>query len=99
MRRVSGLSRVATVPTAVFKAVNPLAEEFDLSASKAHGSELLPTSFPSPPLLDGLRDSVYRVLGQSASPTPIQALSLKHLHSDTLGWREYLLASETGSGK
>jgi len=98
-KRASGLSKEAAVPAAVVEAVNPLAEEFDLSASKVRGSELLPASFPSPPLLDGLRDSVCRVLGQSASPTPIQALSLKHLLSDTPEWRQYLLASETGSGK
>lgn len=83
----------------MFAAANPLAEEFDLSASKARGSEPLPASFSSPPLLDGLRDSVYQVLGKSACPTPIQALSLKHLFSDTSEWRQYLLASETGSGK
>ena len=86
-------------PAVTAKAVNPLAEEFDLSASKSHSSESLPVSFSSPPLLDGLRDSVHQVLGQSASPTPIQALSLKHLFSDTPEWRQYLLASETGSGK
>jgi len=98
-KRVSGLSKEGVTSTAAVKAVNPLAEEFDLSASKSRGSESLPVSFPSPPLLDGLRDSVHQVLGQSASPTPIQALSLKHLFSDTPEWRQYLLASETGSGK
>ena len=84
---------------AVVKAVNPLVEEFDRSTSKSHSPESLPVSFLSPPLLDGLRDSVHQVLGQSASPTPIQALSLKYLFSDTPEWRQYLLASETGSGK
>ena len=94
--RTSGLPKGLTASTA---AISPLAEEFDLSASRSHSSESLPVSFSSPPLLDGLRDSVHQVLGQHALPTPIQALSLKHLFSDTPEWRQYLLASETGSGK
>jgi ATP-dependent RNA helicase MRH4 len=81
------------------KGVNPLAQEFDLPASKSGSSGPLPASFSSPPLLDGLRDSVHRILGPPAPPTLIQALSLKHLFSDTPEWRQYLLASETGSGK
>jgi len=98
-KRASGIPKDVVSSAATVKAVDPLAEEFDLSASKASGSESLPASFSSPPLLDGLRDSVHRVLGHSASPTPIQGLSLKHLFSDTPEWRQYLLASETGSGK
>jgi ATP-dependent RNA helicase MRH4, mitochondrial len=98
-QRPSNLSKEVVTSTTTTKAVNPLTEEFDLSASKTHSSGSLPTSFSSPPLLDGLRDSVYQVLGPSASPTPIQALSLKHLFCDTPEWRQYLLASETGSGK
>jgi len=98
-RRAPGLSKDAATSPATVKTVNPLADEFDLSASNSRGLGSVPTSFSSPPLLDGLRDSVHQVLGQSASPTPIQALSLKHLFSDTPEWRQYLLASETGSGK
>ena len=98
--RASGLPEVVTSETEA-KDVNPLAEELDLSSSKSHSSQPLPSSFSSLPLLDGLRDSVHQVLGPSASPTPIQALSLKRLKhlSDTQEWRQYLLASETGSGK
>jgi ATP-dependent RNA helicase MRH4, mitochondrial len=58
------------------------------------------THFSSPPLLPGLVESVTDVLGSNARPTPIQALSLKHLfNEDQAEWRQYLLASETGSGK
>lgn len=41
-------------------------------------------------------------MGQDATPTAIQALSLKHLMKQPEAeskWKEYLLASETGSGK
>ena len=96
--RASGLPEVVASEIEA-KDVNPLAEELDLASSKSHSSQPLPSSFSSLPLLDGLRDSVHQVLGPSASPTPIQALSLKHLLSDTQEWRQYLLASETGSGK
>ena len=45
--------------------------------------------------------SVHDMLGPNARPTPIQSLSLKHLFAtlppDT--YRQFLLASETGSGK
>ena len=99
LKRASGPSKEVATSAATVKAVNPLAEEFDLSASNSRGSESVPVTFSSPPLLDGLRESVHRVLGQSTPPTPIQALSLKHLFSDTPEWRQYLLASETGSGK
>lgn len=77
-----------------------IAEEFDLS-TKSEPARGLPSEFTSPPLLDGLRTSIHDVLGEQAKPTPIQSLSLKHLFTSLLksSWREYLLASETGSGK
>ena len=95
----SSLTKELATSTATVKSGNPLFEEFELTPPKSHNYGSLPVSFSSPPLLNGLRDSVYKVLGPSASPTPIQALSLKHLFSDTPEWRQYLLASETGSGK
>ena len=98
-KRASSLPKGVTTSAPVVKVVNPLAEEFDRSTPRSRSSESLPVSFSSPSLLDGLRDSVHQALGQPASPTPIQALSLKHLFSDTPEWRQYLLASETGSGK
>ncbi|HEV7738585.1 MAG TPA: DEAD/DEAH box helicase [Chlamydiales bacterium] len=69
--------------------------------------------FLSPPLLPGFLKSVYEAVGRGATPTPIQQLALKHvfpqLHvPDNNGelpeganpiWRQFLLASETGSGK
>ncbi|KAF9219551.1 P-loop containing nucleoside triphosphate hydrolase protein, partial [Gyrodon lividus] len=80
---------------------NPLEEQFDLSASSSH-TDALPSDFTSPPLLPGLLRSLRETLGENATPTAIQALSLKHLfkqpESETK-WKEYLLASETGSGK
>lgn len=67
----------------------------------------LPSEFTSPPLMPGLVDSVVDVLGPHATPTPIQGLALKHVlypwktkeEAETMPWREFLLASETGSGK
>lgn len=79
---------------------NPLEEQFDLSTPSL--SKGLPNDFTSPPLLPGLLQSVKETLGQDATPTAIQALALKHLMKkpDTESkWKEYLLASETGSGK
>lgn len=82
------------------KIENPLQDEFDLSASsKGRTPEGLPRNFTSPPLLEGLHASIIDVLGPNAKPTPIQGLSLKHLFSETPSWRQFLLASETGSGK
>ena len=57
--------------------------------------------------MPGLLDSVVEVLGPHATPTPIQGLALKHLvypwktkeDAEQMSWREFLLASETGSGK
>ncbi|KAF9233494.1 P-loop containing nucleoside triphosphate hydrolase protein [Melanogaster broomeanus] len=46
--------------------------------------------------------SLRETLGGDATPTAIQALSLKHLFKRPdleARWKEYLLASETGSGK
>jgi ATP-dependent RNA helicase MRH4 len=66
----------------------------------------LPTHFTSPPLIPGFLTSINDVLGPEAQPTPIQALSLKHLFDKNNGdlstkptWKQFLLASETGSGK
>ncbi|OCH85617.1 P-loop containing nucleoside triphosphate hydrolase protein [Obba rivulosa] len=90
----------------------PLIEEFDLS-SESVPMRSLPAQFTTPPLMPDLLTSVHDVLGPDATPTPIQALSLKHLFKDnsqTSGsldtpeekeheYHQYLLASETGSGK
>ncbi|OSX68133.1 hypothetical protein POSPLADRAFT_1080969, partial [Postia placenta MAD-698-R-SB12] len=69
----------------------------------------LPSAFASPPLMPGLLASVHALLGAQARPTPIQALSLKHLFKRKLdapanpntdnAWLQALLAAETGSGK
>ncbi|KAF8512305.1 P-loop containing nucleoside triphosphate hydrolase protein [Hysterangium stoloniferum] len=76
----------------------------------------LPPRFSSPPLLEGLLQSVHEVLGATTKATPIQSLSLKHLFKPPVhlslskdtdlindppspAWNQYLLASETGSGK
>ncbi|KAJ3509874.1 hypothetical protein NLJ89_g4988 [Agrocybe chaxingu] len=70
--------------------------------SKAVVSEReLPTSFTSPPLLPGIASSLKEMLGPDAKPTPIQSLSMKWLleSDDGAGWRQVLLAAETGSGK
>jgi len=90
---------VRSPPAEKKKIENPLQDEFDLSSVKSRSTETLPKDFTSPPLLEGLHASVLDVLGPNARPTPIQALSLKHLFSDSPSWRQYLLASETGSGK
>jgi ATP-dependent RNA helicase MRH4 len=80
--------------------LNPLEEQFDLSTPSL--SKALPSEFTSPPLAPGLLQSLKETLGQDATPTAIQALSLKHLMKEPDGeskWKECLLASETGSGK
>ncbi|TFK48116.1 P-loop containing nucleoside triphosphate hydrolase protein [Heliocybe sulcata] len=69
----------------------------------------LPNVFKTPPLLEGLVASLHDVLGRSSIPTPIQALSIKHIVSNLQiaipdrvqerRWHQCLLASETGSGK
>lgn len=79
---------------------NPIEEQFDLSTPSL--AKAIPSDFTSPPLLPGLLQSVKENLGQDATPTAIQALSLKHLMKESDAeskWKEYLLASETGSGK
>ncbi|GJJ08986.1 hypothetical protein Clacol_003207 [Clathrus columnatus] len=91
-----------------------LEEDFDMEESTAPVTDL-PDKFSSPPLLYGLLQSVHEVLGPTATPSPIQALSLKHLLAPPAQqtghksegsfdpakykWNQYLLASETGSGK
>ncbi|KAI5118342.1 hypothetical protein M0805_009145 [Coniferiporia weirii] len=77
-----------------------LDEEFDRKIPPI--PDQLPDSFTSPPLLPAFAQSMSDVLGPDAKPTPIQALTLKHLFSLSLyskEWKQFLLASETGSGK
>ena len=73
--------------------------------SKSSNDEL-PSKFTSPPLLPALKNSVIETLGPFAHPTPIQSLSLKwilqeseDLPTEEPNWRQFFLASETGSGK
>ncbi|KAI0353213.1 P-loop containing nucleoside triphosphate hydrolase protein [Trametes cingulata] len=87
------------------KIVNPLSEDFDISKRSVPTTQL-PEEFTSPPLMEGLLKSVHEVLGPDAAPTPIQALSLKYLvrlesaaPEERAQYRQFLLASETGSGK
>ncbi|KAG5646169.1 hypothetical protein DXG03_004222 [Asterophora parasitica] len=55
--------------------------------------------------MPGILSCLTDVLGPNASPTPIQALSMKWLLNESgqvnpaSGWKQFLLASETGSGK
>ncbi|KZP03680.1 P-loop containing nucleoside triphosphate hydrolase protein [Athelia psychrophila] len=82
--------------------VDPLGNEFSDAATKTELSDELPTEFASPPLLPGLLTCLKEVIPPKAKPTPIQALSLKHLFTRKESqdpWRQVLLASETGSGK
>ncbi|KAF9525451.1 P-loop containing nucleoside triphosphate hydrolase protein, partial [Crepidotus variabilis] len=62
----------------------------------------LPTQFTSPTLLPGFVQSLKETLGQNVRPTPIQSLAIQWLLAnppDTPGWKQFLLAAETGSGK
>ena len=65
----------------------------------------LPSQFTSPPLLPTLQRSLMETLGPFVHPTPIQSLSLKwilqpqDLPAEEPNWRQFFLASETGSGK
>ncbi|KAF8587502.1 P-loop containing nucleoside triphosphate hydrolase protein [Ramaria rubella] len=95
---------------------NFIPEEFDTS-TEVEPLKTLPNRFTSPPLLEGLLQSVHDVLGSDAKPSPIQSLSMKHLFAPPAHivpieqakssntppsaplWSQYLLASETGSGK
>ncbi|KAJ2915803.1 hypothetical protein MD484_g4596, partial [Candolleomyces efflorescens] len=60
-----------------------------------------PTRFNTPPLLPGFVSALRETLGQDARPTPIQSLSMKWLFDKepAFEWNQFLLASETGSGK
>ncbi|KAJ2935849.1 hypothetical protein H1R20_g1245, partial [Candolleomyces eurysporus] len=60
-----------------------------------------PTRFNTPPLLPGFVYALRETLGQDARPTPIQSLSMKWLFDKepAFEWNQFLLASETGSGK
>ncbi|OBZ79025.1 ATP-dependent RNA helicase MRH4, mitochondrial [Grifola frondosa] len=89
------------------KVVTRLTDESVVS-SRSESVEGLPSEFTSPPLMEGLLEMVVDVLGPHARPTPIQALSLKHLFKrpspsssteNSPQYHQYLLASETGSGK
>ena len=80
--------------------VDPLGNEF--VTAKLEAIDGLPDRFASPPLIEGLLAALKATLPANAKPTPIQALSLKHLFRPKQSpdaWRQYLLASETGSGK
>jgi ATP-dependent RNA helicase MRH4, mitochondrial len=68
----------------------------------------LVTKFTSPPLMSGLLSRLTDILGPTATPTPIQSLSLKWIldspnaspaNNQKSKWKHFLLASETGSGK
>ncbi len=92
-------------PSYKAKVVNPLSEDFDLD-KHAVPTTHLPDKFTSPPLMEGLVQSVHNILGPDAEPTPIQALAIKHLvkpesatPEEHAQYRQFLLASETGSGK
>ena len=80
------------------------------SSLKDTSTSHLPTSFTSPPLLPGILQSLQEMLGADAKPTAIQSLSIKYAlpslfleenqhKSPTENWGQFLLASETGSGK
>ncbi|RXW23556.1 hypothetical protein EST38_g2282 [Candolleomyces aberdarensis] len=60
-----------------------------------------PTRFNTPPLLPGFVSALRETLGQDVRPTPIQSLSMKWLFDKepAFEWNQFLLASETGSGK
>ncbi|KAI6021028.1 P-loop containing nucleoside triphosphate hydrolase protein [Pisolithus marmoratus] len=92
--------RVAAARRRRGSTIDPLEQEFDTPSSASFGG--LSKSFKSPPLLPGLLQCLHETIGENAKPTPIQALSLKHLfkqHTSDSRWTECLLASETGSGK
>ncbi|KAG5653145.1 hypothetical protein H0H81_002137 [Sphagnurus paluster] len=85
----------------------PVVTEFSESntTTTKQGSSELAAQFTSPPLMPGILSCLTDILGPHATPTPIQSLSLKWLLNDSAqvnpeaGWKQFLLASETGSGK
>ncbi|KAG6915195.1 hypothetical protein DXG01_012791 [Tephrocybe rancida] len=82
-----------------------ISELSDASTTTRPDTTELATTFTSPPLMPGILSCLTDIIGPGASPTPIQALSLKWLLNDAgqanaqSGWKQFLLASETGSGK
>jgi ATP-dependent RNA helicase MRH4 len=60
-----------------------------------------PGRFNSPPLRPGFVSALKDMLGPDPRPTPIQSLSMKWLldENPAFEWNQFLLASETGSGK
>ncbi|KAF5376083.1 hypothetical protein D9615_007737 [Tricholomella constricta] len=96
--------RVDTSSTSKFRNAIPIVSEFS-ETNTTTGSNELATTFTSPPLMPGILSCLTDVLGPRATPTPIQALSMKWLLNETgqvnpsSGWKQFLLASETGSGK
>ncbi|KAG6812233.1 hypothetical protein H0H92_003773 [Tricholoma furcatifolium] len=99
----SGLHHHDTTPAS--KPPPLISELSDTSKIPRNQPSELPQSFTSPPLMPGLLSCLTDVVGSDATPTPIQALSLKWLLDDAgqankkSGWKQFLLASETGSGK
>ncbi|KXN80798.1 ATP-dependent RNA helicase MRH4, mitochondrial [Leucoagaricus sp. SymC.cos] len=83
--------------------LSPLSQGAD-NAGPPNPSKL-PTSFASPPLLSSFLPALTSMLGSNARPTPVQALSIKWLIEEfgadlsRSEWKQFLLASETGSGK
>ncbi|KAG6816004.1 hypothetical protein H0H87_009543 [Tephrocybe sp. NHM501043] len=87
------------------KTVPIITELSDAATTTRPNAAELATKFTSPPLMPGLLSCLTDIIGRNASPTPIQALSLKWLLNEEgqvnpdSGWKQFLLASETGSGK
>ncbi|GLB44185.1 putative P-loop containing nucleoside triphosphate hydrolase protein [Lyophyllum shimeji] len=98
-------SRSTTKPHMVDSAV-PEFSESSITTPRQDSSDL-PKEFTSPPLMPGLLSCLTDLIGPGATPTPIQSLSLKWLMHDaekghdasSSDWKQFLLASETGSGK
>ena len=92
--------RAHTTPPKIRNEI-PLDSDFSESRTVSQGPSQLQMRFTSPPIMPGLLKCLTETLGPSATPTPIQALSLKWLLDDApqSGWKQFLLASETGSGK
>jgi len=101
----SGLPHRAHTTSPKIRNELPLDSDFSESRTVSQDPSQLQTRFTSPPLMPGLLKCLTETLGPSATPTPIQALSLKWLLNDASeiapqsGWKQFLLASETGSGK
>ena len=79
-----GCQDTSVMRIAAQKATSNVTAEFDFSMVP-EALQMLPTTYTSLPLSVSLLQSTGDIFSPNAGPTPIQALSLKHLFATPLG--------------